>query len=74
MLNSYYGLATSDRHETRRLADDPVTDTVTPLYDRRLRASWSRCRFRTSDSALSSGTYRADQRTLKIQRGSDIQC
>lgn len=52
----------------------PSPDTVTPLYDPTDYRKLVEVQIRTSDLGIVVwDTYRADQRTLKIQRGSDIQ-
>jgi len=63
-----------DRHEPDGSLTIPVTDTVSrPSRSDRLPQA-GRGAIRTSDLGIIVwDTYRADQRTLKIQRASDIQ-
>lgn len=75
MLASYYGLGdqwiivNADGSLTI-----PSPDTVTPLYDPTDYRRLVEVQIRTSDLGIIVwDTYRADQRTVKIQRGSDIQ-
>lgn len=75
MLGSYYGLGDQwvvvnpDGSLTI-----PSPDTVTPFYDPTDYRKLTEVQIRTSDLGITVwDIYRADQRILKIQRGSDIQ-